>query len=233
MQRSHAFAQGTQTDIARTPCHHEHLLKPSADIKKSQVAPKTPSAGAADIAVEPPLVARARGGREYILQHSPQRVGVTSVGIRNVPCSPKAAVGARKQLSSPMSSSATDTPSTRKSPAVTLRPKAAKCEQALQSGESAEATAWLSVARDDAVMLTSALMHVPVNLADEDGETLLLCACRCAHVPVACNVVAAQLSPPTFTCRCSSVSCALLLIERGCKCDSRDEDGLTALSWAW
>ncbi len=182
MHRSHALAQGTQTDIARTPCHHEHLLDPSARIKKSQVAPKTSSAGAAEIAVEPPVGARARGGRrEYILQHSPQRVGVTSVGIRNVPRSSQAAAGARTQLSSPLSSSATDTPSTRKSPAAALGPKAANCEQALKPGESAEATAWLSVARDDAAMLASALMHVPVNLADEDGETLLLCACRCAN----------------------------------------------------
>jgi hypothetical protein len=183
VHRSHAFAQGTQTDIARTPCHHEHLLNPSGHVKKSQAAPKTSSAGAAEIAVEPPLAvgARARGGRrEYILQHSPQRAGVTSVGIRNMPSSPKAAAGARKQLSNPLSSSATGTPSIRKSPAAALEPKAAKCQQALQSGESAEATAWLSVARDDAAMLASALMHAPVNLADEDGETLLLCACRCA-----------------------------------------------------
>jgi hypothetical protein len=47
-----------------------------------------------------------------------------------------------------------------------------------QSKENAEATAWLSIARDDAQALASVLPHLSINLADEDGETLLLCACR-------------------------------------------------------
>ena len=50
-----------------------------------------------------------------------------------------------------------------------------------QSGASAEATAWLNVVRDDAKSLEGILPHVSVNLADDEGETLLLCACRCVH----------------------------------------------------
>ena len=48
----------------------------------------------------------------------------------------------------------------------------------LKGAESAEAAAWLSVARDDAHALAYALPHLSINVADEDGDTLLLCACR-------------------------------------------------------
>lgn len=126
--------------------------------------------------------ARARGGREYILQHSPQRAGVASVGVVTLPSSPKAATGACKQPSSSQRPSLSGIASAQKSHAVKPQPKAAKRAQqqpsAVQSVESAEATAWLGIARDDVQMLAGALTRASVNLADEDGETLLLCACR-------------------------------------------------------
>lgn len=124
--------------------------------------------------------ARARGGREYILQHSPQRAGVASVGVVTLPSSPKPATGACKQPSSSQRPSLSGIASAQKSHAVKPQPKAAKRAQpsAVQSVESAEATAWLGIARDDVQMLAGALTRASVDLADEDGETLLLCACR-------------------------------------------------------
>ncbi len=61
-----------------------------------------------------------------------------------------------------------------------------------QSAESAEAAAWLSVVRDDENMLAGALTRVSVDLADEDGDTLLLCACRSATLGLCC----AAATPP-------------------------------------
>jgi hypothetical protein len=172
-------SQGTQTDQMRTPCHHEHLLAHPQTTKKSHGA-STESPSCVSVAPLPsPQASHARGGRQYILQHSPQRAGVTSVGIRNLPSAHKAPATARQRLPSAASPSAPRPPRT-----VYLQPKEAGPGQhnttTLHSGEAAEAAAWLSVARDDVQMLMSALSRVPVNLADEDGETLLLCACRCA-----------------------------------------------------
>jgi hypothetical protein len=128
--------------------------------------------------------ARAQGGREYILQHSPQRAGVTSVGVVTLPNSPKPATGACKQPSSSQRSPLSGIASAQKSHAVKPQAKAAKRAQqqpsAVQSVESAEATAWLGIARDDVQMLAGALTRASIDLADEDGETLLLCACRYA-----------------------------------------------------
>ncbi len=178
----------------RTPCHHEHLLAPPQNTKKYHTASPASSSSAVVAPMSPPLASHARGGRQYILQHSPQRAGVTSVGIRNLPSAHKATAVARQQLPSPASPSSPAAVSVRPR-AVNLQPKAAVPGQhnapALQSGEIAETAAWLGVARDDVPMLVSALSRVPVNLADEDGETLLLCACRCAlllalHLPHNC-----------------------------------------------
>ena len=233
---SHVRAQGTQTDELHIPCHHEHLTQPER-LKKSQPASNASYGGhkGAEAELQPAVASptQARGRREYILQHSPQRVGVTSVGIRNLSSTPKAAAGSSERHNGESSPVPADAASKRKPPATKSQPKALKPAQLkvspTQSGAGAEATAWLSVVRDDAQSLAGVLPHLSINLADDDGETLLLCACRCA------NTLAGNSASLTTccNCRCSSSACALLLVERGAACDARDEDGLVALCWAW
>ena len=181
---SHVRAQGTQTDELHIPCHHEHLTQPER-LKKSQPASNASYGGhkGAEAELKPAVASptQARGRREYILQHSPQRVGVTSVGIRNLSSTPKAAAGSSERHSGESSPVPADAASKRKPPATKSQPKALKPVQlkvsSTQSGVGAEATAWLSVVRDDAQSLAGVLPHLSINLADDDGETLLLCAC--------------------------------------------------------
>jgi hypothetical protein len=138
----------------------------------------------------------AKNVRQYILQHSPQRVGVTSVGIRTLPSAAKAAAGASSRTLGLSSNASADSTSARKTKVVNPPPKSPKQNQQAmarsQSAESAEAAAWLSVVRDDENMLAGALTRVSVDLADEDGDTLLLCACRSATLGLCC----AAATPP-------------------------------------
>jgi hypothetical protein len=114
------------------------------------------------------------------VQHSPQRVGVSSVGIRQLPAasSPGKRSSGRVQESSAPSNAALS----QLSPGTKVQTKASKLTPqrtvAVRGAEGAEAAAWLSVARDDPHTLASALPHLSINVTDEDGETLLLCACR-------------------------------------------------------
>lgn len=124
---------------------------------------------------------------------------MTTVGIRNLPSATKAVAGASSKALGFSSLASVDSSSGRKSHAVKPPPKALKADHQAatksQSGESAEAIAWLSVVRDDEKMLASALMHVSIDTVNEDGETLLLCACRSA-APRAPPASAVQLWCP-------------------------------------
>jgi hypothetical protein len=226
-----ACVQGSQTDVARIPCHHEHLTQPERTKKPPHAAGGSACVGIDEQVAE---MSPVRGGRQYILQHSPQRAGVTSVGIRTLPSASKSVAGLISRTPGPQLPAPANVASARKSPAVKPQPNAAQRAEHAAAGlppkEGAEAAAWLSIARDDAKMLSGVLPHVSVNLADDDGETLLLCACRCASAALGLQSSHDAASP---NCRCSSPACALVLIERGCDCDARDEDGLTALAWAW
>jgi hypothetical protein len=160
------------------PCHHEHLTH-SERQKKSQAASGALSAAHESTETQDSIASpsNSRSGKEYILQRSPQRVGVTSIGIRIVP----AVSGQRSQgalsLAAPMASLQKQKTKDSHLNATALKPHK-QTPLLAQSKENAEATAWLSIARDDAQALASVLPHLSINLADEDGETLLLCACR-------------------------------------------------------
>ena len=131
------------------------------------------------------------------MQHSPQRVGVSSVGIRHLP----AANGPGKRSSGldQVSSTPSNAALPLLSPGTKVQTKASKLTPqrtvGLRGAEGAEAAAWLSVARDDPHTLASALPHLSINVADEDGETLLLCACR--FVAICCLArLDATVTPP-------------------------------------